>query len=101
METDKDDITSVNLDSVSHGPKDSDHIVERVLAGQINAGCRAGATKKFGFGTGKTESVKDLAKALAKYCVLFNCSDGMDHLLVQRYYKGLAANVISWLVFRY
>merc|ERR1719506_1704282 len=49
-------------------------------------------------GTGKTETTKDLANALAKACYVINAAPEMDYLTMGSYFKGGAASG-SWLCF--
>ena len=58
-------------------------------------GIKLGSSPAGPAGTGKTESVKDLAKALGQYCVVFNCSEQITFKMMETLFLGLC-NTGAW-----
>ncbi|XP_053515524.1 dynein axonemal heavy chain 14 [Artibeus jamaicensis] len=56
-------------------------------------GCLSGPT-----GTGKTASVRDLAKSLGKHCVVFNCFEDLDYKIMGKFFFGLVQSG-AWCCF--
>ena len=40
-------------------------------------------------GTGKTETIRDFAKAIGIICIVFNCSESVDLKIYVRFFSGI------------